>query len=281
MSHFTSHAPHLPHLIVTDIDHTLLNDAGQLLPDNVAALAEARARGATVVLATARSYIGALPVHEALGLDTPLIVSNGTLVQDPEGRVLHTESIARATARDVFHLFAKTPHHWSVRRGATAYLHPAFDTSRAPFDNRRYYRPVNDHAPFSDFVGVASLSLFGEDVAPFYAAHDWTALGLAPSYYAPSSYDPREAMSVISERTSKGEAARWIRHYLGLDDAPVLALGDSPADATMFPLGVGVAPANAPAEVRAAATWVGPHCDDGVVAAAIRRFVLAPDAVAV
>ena len=271
----------MPHLIISDIDHTLLNDAGQLVPENVAALAEAQARGATVVLATARSYIGAVPIHEALGLDTPLIVSNGTLVQDPDGRVLHTESIERTTARDIFTLFTQTPHHWSVRRGATAYLHPAFDTSRAPFDNRRYYRPVDDDALFSDFTDIASLSLFGEDVAPFYTAHDWTAMGLAPSYYAPSSYDPREAMSLISGRTSKGEAARWVQRYLGLENAPVLALGDSPADATMFPLGVGVAPANAPADVRAAAAWVGPHCDEGVVAAAVRRFVLTPDAVAV
>ena len=246
------------------------------MPENVAALEVARTQGATVVLATARSYIGAMSVHQALGLDTPLIVSNGTLVQDPGGRVLYTESIDKATAKDIFCLFAKTPHHWSVRLGATAYLHPAFDTSRAPFDNKRYYRPVNGpyHALFGDFSSVASLSLFGEDVAPFYAAHNWQALGLAPSYYAPSAYDPREAMSVISERTSKGEAARWLQHYLGLDDAPVLALGDSPADATMFPLGVGVAPANAPQEVRAAATWVGPHCNDGVVAAAVQRFVL-------
>ncbi len=274
---------HFPYLIVCDIDHTLLSDAGQLLPENVAALAEAQAQGATVVLATARSYIGALPVHKALGLQTPLIVSNGTLVQNPDGRVLHTESIGPATAKDIFHLFKKTPHHWSVRLGATAYLHPDFDTSREPFDNKRYYKPVAGpyHALFGDFTGVASLSLFGEAVAPFYAAHDWTALGLEPSYYAPSSYDPREAMSLISKRTSKGEAARWVQHYLGLDNAPVLALGDSPADATMFPLGIGIAPANAPAEVKAAAAWVGPHCDDGVVAAAIRRFVLAPDAVAV
>ena len=272
----------MPHFILCDIDHTLLNNAGQLLPENVAALAEARKRGATVVLATARSYIGAMPIHEALGLDTPLIVSNGTLVQDKDGRVLHTESIDQATAQAVFDLFKKTPHHWSVRLGAIAYLHPSFDTSRAPFDNKRYYRPVDGtHHDFGDFSGVASLSLFGEDIAPFYAAHDWAAMKLAPSYYAPSSYDPREAMSVISGRTSKGEAARWLRHYLGLDDVPVLAVGDSPADATMFPLGVGVAPANAPKEVRAAATWVGPHCDEGAVAAAVRRFVLEPDAVSV
>ena len=47
------------HLIVSDIDHTLLSNTGELLADNVAALSEARRAGATVVLATARSFIGA------------------------------------------------------------------------------------------------------------------------------------------------------------------------------------------------------------------------------
>ena len=58
----------MSHFIICDIDHTLLDDAGRLLPENVAALEVARAQRATVVLATARSYIGAMSVHQALGL---------------------------------------------------------------------------------------------------------------------------------------------------------------------------------------------------------------------
>ena len=70
--------------IACDIDHTLLNDRGDLLAENVQALDRARSQGATVVLSTARSYSGAKPIHDALNLDTPMVVSNGTLVCEPD-----------------------------------------------------------------------------------------------------------------------------------------------------------------------------------------------------
>ena len=264
------------HLIVSDIDHTLLSNTGELLADNVAALQEARRAGATVVLATARSFIGALPVHRALGLETPLIVSNGTIVCDPDGTILMTQAVEAATARAVFDLFEGTPHHWSLRRGDVAHLHPKFDCSRAPFDDARYYQPLLGGTPrdfFGTFDDIVTLSLFGQDLRSFYDAHPWIDMALAPSYYAPSYYDPREAMTLMSASASKGEAVRWVQKYLGLEGAPVLTIGDSPADATMFACGVGVAPAYASAEALAQAHWIGPCCDEGVVAAAVKRFV--------
>ena len=264
------------HLIVSDIDHTLLSNTGELLADNVAALSKARRAGATVVLATARSFIGALPIHRALGLETPLIVSNGTIVCDPDGTMLMVQAVEAATSRAVFDLFEGTPHHWSLRRGDVAHLHPGFDCSRAPFDDARYYKPLLEGTPrdfFGTFDDIVTLSLFGRDLRAFYDAHPWIDMMLAPSYYAPSYYDPREAMTLMSAGASKGEAVRWVRQYLGLGGAPVLTIGDSPADATMFACGVGVAPAYASAEALAQAHWIGPCCDEGVVAAAVRRFV--------
>ena len=265
----------MQHLIVSDIDHTLLSNTGELLADNVTALGKARRAGATVVLATARSFIGALPVHRALGLETPLIVSNGTIVCDPDGTILMTQAVEAATARAVFDLFETTPHHWSLRRGDVAHLHPKFDCSRAPFDDARYYKPLLGVPQdfFGAFDDVVTLSLFGRDLRAFYDMHPWIDMALAPSYYAPSYYDPREAMTLMSASASKGEAVRWVQKYLGLGGAPVLTIGDSPADATMFACGVGVAPAYASAEALSQAHWVGPCCDEGVVAAAVRRFV--------
>ena len=265
------------HLIVSDIDHTLLSNTGELLADNVAALGKARRAGATVVLATARSFIGALPIHRALGLETPLIVSNGTIVCGPDGTILMVQAVEAATAEAVFKLFEGTPHHWSLRRGDVAHLHPGFDCSRAPFNDARYYQPLLGESPrdfFGTFDDIVTLSLFGRDLRAFYDVHSWIDMALAPSYYAPSYYDPREAMTLMSASASKGEAVRWVQKYVGLEGAPVLAIGDSPADATMFPLGTGVAPACASPEALEAADWVGPSCDDGAVAGAIRRFVL-------
>jgi len=265
------------HLIATDIDHTLLNCDGEIVPENIAALQEAQRRGAVVVLATARSYIGALPFYQALGLQTPLIVSNGTLVCDAAGGVLMAETLPQGVARRVVELLTATPHHWSFRDTECAYLHPDFALDRPHFRDTRHYRRVLQAClpeVLGEFDALVSASLFGGGLEGFFGAHDWDGLGLRAAYYPPSHFDPRESMTLTSGRSSKGEALCWLQESLGLRGVPVLALGDAPSDATMFPFGVGVAPANAPEEVRRAATWVAPSCDEGAVAAAVRRFVL-------
>lgn len=263
--------------IACDIDHTLLNDKGELLEANITALARAQATGATVILATARSYSGAKLIHDQLELDTPMVVSNGTLVVDPGGMVLMAQTMEPDTARHLVALFQDTPHHWSFRTAEAAFIHPQFDRSRKPFDDPHHYRPT-DHYLIEDrtkgYAGLVTASLFGNPLRDFYAAHPWTSFNLIADYYPPSHYTHLETMSVMAETASKGNAVRWLRDYLGLADAPTLTIGDSVADATMFELGIGVAPANSSLPVRAAADWVAPHCDEAAVAAAIEKFVL-------
>jgi hydroxymethylpyrimidine pyrophosphatase-like HAD family hydrolase len=118
-----------------------------------------------------------------------------------------------------------------------------------------------------------AMNLFGFGVRAFYERHDWERWQLTGAYYAPNAFDHRESMTLASAATSKGAAAGWLRAHLGLTHLPILAMGDSPADISMFPLGIGVAPANSLIEVQRAADWVAPHCDDCAVAAALERFV--------
>lgn len=268
----------MDYFIACDIDHTLLNDKGELLPANVAALNMARDFGATVILATARSFAGAAPIHKQLELETPLVISNGTLVCEPDGNVLMAQTIDATTAKTVVELFRETPHHWSFRTSASAFIHPQFDTSRPPFSDERHYRKT-DHYRLGDELGdystLITASLFGVPLRSFYYEHDWLKLDLTADYYPPSHYNSLEAMSVMSTQASKGSAVRWLRDYLGLGKAPTLCIGDSVADASMFNLGVGVAPENASIEVRAQADWVAPHCDHGAVAATLERYLFA------
>jgi Cof subfamily protein (haloacid dehalogenase superfamily) len=265
----------MSYFIVCDIDHTLLNDQGQLVPSNVKALTRARSMGATVVLATARSYAGAKLIHHVLGLDTPIIVSNGTLVCTAEGVVMKAQAIETAIAKQVIALFAATQHHWSFNNGEAAYIHPNFDTSRAPFNNSLYYRPTRlEHLEHVlGYHSVITATLFGWGLRRLINDHDWQRWPLTLDYYEPNAFTPLEALSVMSNQANKGQAVNWLRNHLGLENAPTICMGDSVADTTMFHLGIGVAPANAPQEVRSQAAWVGPHCDEGVVAAALERFV--------
>jgi Cof subfamily protein (haloacid dehalogenase superfamily) len=270
----------MPYLIVTDIDHTLLNHNGDLVDKNVTALRVAQEQGATVVLATARSYAGALPIYQALQLTTPLIVSNGTLVCQPNGLVLMAEALRGPTAKHVVEVFSSTPHHWNFRTTEAAFLHPEFDRSRHPFNDPHHYRPI-ELEQLESAMGIydqlITATVFGYELAAL-AEEDWATLNLTVDYYPPSHYTPKEAVSVMSDKASKGNAVRWLRQHLNLNDTPTICLGDSAADATMFDLGIGnlgigVAPANASESVKEKAHWVAPHCDEGAVAAALERFV--------
>ncbi len=262
--------------IACDIDHTLLNDKGELLAENIEALDKARALGGTVVLSTARSYAGAKPILDALDLDTPMVVSNGTLVCAADGLVLKAYAIQQEVAKQVADLYKETPHHWSFRTAETAYIHPEFQTENSPFADKKHYKPT-DPAQLEDLTqGYASLitaSLFGIGIRSFYDRHSWENMNLVADFYPPSHYTHLETMSTMCQTANKGNAVAWLRNYLGLKDALTICLGDSPADATMFPLGIGVAPANAAEQVKTKAHWVAPHCDHASVAAALERFV--------
>jgi hypothetical protein len=265
----------MPYLIVCDIDHTLLNHAGQLVTENVKALKKARMMGSTVVLATARGFGGAKLIHDALGLDTPMIVSNGTLVCSAHGVVLKAQTIEPNRAKHIIQFFIETQYHWSFHNSEAAFVHPQFDTSRPPFNNPDHYRPTElEHlervlSPHT----LITATLFGWGLKDFIQGHPWQHWELTLDFYEPNAFTPLEALSVMSSKASKGHAVAWLREHLGLDHAPTLCIGDSPADATMFPLGIGVAPANAPERVRSEAHWIAPHCDEGAVAAALEKFV--------
>jgi hydroxymethylpyrimidine pyrophosphatase-like HAD family hydrolase len=270
-------------LVFCDIDHTLLSEAGELLEVNAEAIRRAVAEGVTVVLATARSYIGALPIYKALALKTPMIVSNGTLICQEDGEVMRAEVLEPPRAQELVEMFTQTSLHWAFRTVERAYLHPEFPLLAPHLRDARHYRRIGTEEltdALGDYGALVSASLFsnGHPVRPIYEGYDWRAKGLRPSFYPPSHFDPREAMTLIAAWASKGRAAAYLRRHLGLEDAPVLAIGDSPDDVSMFELGTGVAPANASPQARAAADWIAPPSDEGSVAAALERFVFSAQA---
>ena len=72
-------------LIAVDIDGTLLNDQGQILPATIQAVKQATAAGKKVVLCTGRPLCGVTDYLKQLGLwqqaDQYVISYNGSLIQ--------------------------------------------------------------------------------------------------------------------------------------------------------------------------------------------------------
>ena len=64
-------------IIALDLDGTLLDRQKRILPDSLAALADARAQGIKVVIVTGRHHVAIHPFYQALQLDTPAICWHG------------------------------------------------------------------------------------------------------------------------------------------------------------------------------------------------------------
>lgn len=90
-------------LVALDMDGTLLDPAGEISAANRAAIAAARDRGVTVVLASGRPLAGmrwALDELQMTGLQDYVLSFNGALIQQVgNGAVLHAQGLSAQDAR--------------------------------------------------------------------------------------------------------------------------------------------------------------------------------------
>ena len=89
-------------LIATDLDDTLLDADSRLTDRTVRALRRAMDAGAMVTLSSGRMTEAMVPFAEAIGVNAPMILYNGALIQDHrDGRTYFSHAIPLETARAV------------------------------------------------------------------------------------------------------------------------------------------------------------------------------------
>lgn len=271
-------------LLALDVDGTLLDRSGRLLPSTVAAVARAAAAGIRPVLCTGRRYRRARPVADSLGLDAPLVCNSGALVKDPrDGRTLWRAEIEPSLARAVLDHFrgCDEPAVSFVDHAdgdPIDFLIDAYPIGRALFDE--YVARNLEHAGivpgWSDRVGSS--------VADGFAHFHLCAIGSRPDMLAVEASlheaipdrvrtfvqkSPRYAgtmCEVLSPEASKWSAVLHLAELWGIGPEEICAVGDDRNDVPMIRgAGFGVAMGHAPPEVLAVADHVtGDHDSDGV-----------------
>jgi len=257
-------------LIATDVDGTLMPPGGAVPAENRAALREAAARGVLVALATVRFRPSALRVVEALEIPCSLVCQGGATVYDPGGRLLHETVIPLDLAREVA---AYADEHGvgllttidGEHRFGPGYVYGLPGLPPPPPPLRTNAEALTKAPTRFMATGARSVDLLRERFAG-------APLRIV-RHFRPDGSVVDCALTHASASKEAGLAALCAGLGIGLDE--VLAAGDAEADVGMLrAAGVGVAVANAPGEVRAAADWVAPAAADGGLAAAVRRFVL-------
>ncbi|MDG3006917.1 HAD family hydrolase [Paludisphaera mucosa] len=263
-------------MLALDVDGTLLNRWGELLPSTKAAVARAAAAGIRPILCTGRRYRRAWPVAEMLGLDAPIVCNSGSIVKEPsDDRTLWRADLDPGLAAALLDLFREHGHD-VVAFNDRPHDQPDFRVSRHP----------SGRGPFDDYVGQ---NLSHAEIAADWAAGPFfhvCAVGLREEMLAFQSHvldafgdrvrtfvqkSPRYAgtmCEVIRADASKWSAVLHVAEQWGVAPEEICAVGDDVNDVPMIRgAGLGVAMGHAAPEVLAAADLVVPdHDNDGVAA---------------
>lgn len=98
------------HLIVLDLDGTLLTDQKVISPKTKLTLNKALEAGHQVMIATGRPYRSSEPYYKELGLTTPIVNFNGAFVHHPANQYwgMHHNPIGL----DVVHEVVESMHNY-------------------------------------------------------------------------------------------------------------------------------------------------------------------------
>jgi Cof subfamily protein (haloacid dehalogenase superfamily) len=258
-------------MLVCDVDGTLLDSHGRLSERTAEAVAAVVASGVPVVLASGRILAGLAPLCARLGLTGPQIAVHGALVATPGGRVVAQFPLSAgdvhahlAFGRDIG---APTILCWATHLVAdrlTQDVVAAFE----PYDE-----PMPEvHPDLDALAGLAPLkTTLCLDVDSYEGARR-AAVARFGDRYTATSANERQLELVQSEAT-KASAAHTVAAALGIPMAEIAAIGDGPNDVELLgSAGLSAAMGNARPEVRAAASFVVPTCDEDGAAVAIARL---------
>ncbi|QFI53759.1 Cof-type HAD-IIB family hydrolase [Aeromonas simiae] len=266
--------------IALDMDGTLLTRDHRISAATREALEEARRRGIKVILVTGRHYMLARPFHHELGLDTPIICSNGAYLYDPvhDGIVRGDPLPKPALATLLEVLDGESMGALIHLSEGIAYLGCQEQVTKMRNWSARQPEHLNitllplEARPDLLAESVWKFELFGDDPAQL---HDVVASRVQP---LPLNQDwaAPYAIELVDRRCSKGNRLTQWAASEGIDMAQIVAFGDNNNDISMFAqVGLAVAMGNAASQIRAQAHKVtADHNEDGI-ALALQRWVLA------
>ncbi len=263
-------------LLACDIDNTLVRFPEPPTARVTQAIRTAIEHGTIVALVTGRAFRRALPVAQALGLDTPIICNHGGSIRDSRtGEMIHRETLSRPLAHEVI--------AWLQGQNVRILV---FDGDIVYHDGT-----TEEIVPEFQIYTRGDQSILAPDLLP--VLPETTEIILSTSHdHAHLEQVYRQALSQFGARTrvlfshpfgldimphsSKSMALSWLAAHLQVPQSEVMAVGDGNNDLDMISwAGWGVAIGDGDQETLAAADVVAPPFDHDGLAWAIETYILA------
>jgi len=275
-------------MLVTDMDYTLLNREKKISERNREAFGKALEKGVHMVVATGRIYTSARVYAKLLGVNTPIIASNGAIIReaafnDPEDteKTIFRDILNKGALGEMIRLTHKYGLVGHFFTEDTIYSEQLMNVSLRYTEWNKYLgeedqvkiRIVDDleEALLQQDTGILKCVIVDSDSEKLIGLrNEIDATGLVSV-----SQSMKDNLEVMNKGVTKGNAVRILAEMYGIDRKEIIAIGDNENDISMIEYaGLGIAMGNAEEVLKKAADYItGDYLADGV-AEAIEKFIL-------
>jgi Cof subfamily protein (haloacid dehalogenase superfamily) len=254
--------------VISDVDGTLLRSDGTLSSVTVAAIERLHGRGIPLVIATARTPAGLVPLEPIAPYVAAVVCCNGAIGHDlSAGRMRWFDALdAEATRRIVAIIDREiTDAGIGAYDGKEWLLDEAYIRYRLRLPNGPVRRAARAEIASS---AACTIAVRHPLLTSAEIRRRLEQAGIGPDL-ATLSFAAADVLDITRPDTDKASGVRRTLRLLGISAQDTVAFGDAPNDLPLFALsGWGVAVANAHPQVLAAAAHIADSNDhDGVAKA--------------
>lgn len=271
-------------LVCIDMDGTLLDSHHKVSERNKEALKKAIEKGVHIAISTGRVFPSARIYGNIIGVNAPLICSNGSYIKDKNtDEVIFKSTLDRETYFKICDIINK--YKFLAYVDSTDGL--IADTDIPEDDSHRLMNSWVDEEEKIKFYKYDDLrdayDEYGEDILKFIiikqeggpnieeAKEEFEALEGVDLVYASWG----GCIEIMKKGTSKGSAVKALADKLGISLEEVICIGDSGNDVSMLEeAGLSVVMGNAPDFIKEYGDYITDTNENDGVAKAIEKFIL-------
>lgn len=272
-------------LICIDMDGTLLNNNHEVTRENKIALKRARDMGITIAITTGRLFCSARYYADLLGIDAPVIASNGSYIKN---KYNDTAILENPLPKDIAIEIYKTIKEFGLSVNFNSW-NTLIREDEVPREHA--YSLMNDDLPddmkvkflinpdsisaINNFDGQILKGIVIENINKdkLWACKKALKEKFSDKLHIVSSGDNN--FEIMLGNSSKGNAVKFLANSLKISSDEVMCIGDSENDLSMIKFaGVGVAMGNALDLLKKEADFITDTNVNSGVAKALYKFVL-------
>lgn len=258
-----------------DIDGTLLGPDKTVAQRTKRAIVRLKERGVSLGFATGRASFAALELGRELGIEGPSMFFAGSLITDSSGIPLYRAALSQPTLSLLIERAAT--HHYHLELYTEEELFVARSCKELTLHQQYLPRPaqITPLAPLASSGSIIKAVMMAEVGAEEALVRKLLASipAIAVSYSYGASHPDTVFANIVDQRATRAAAFYELLKHHGSTPDTVATFGDSESDCDFLRLArYGVAPANAVAAAKDAASFITTAVEDGGVGLAIEKL---------